>query len=260
MTERTFAMDSTGPAVLDLELPVGAIEVQVLDSATSASVVLRTEDESGPAADAVRDARSSEDGQTLRVRVPEVHGSVIMQSVAGGRVIHNTGVISIGSGNVTSMVVVNGRVISGGVTNVPTVSGVTARVVLPRGSSLEVRSKSADLHAVGSLNSAAFTSISGGAHFDAVRELHASTTSGDVSADGITTRATVRSVSGDIDLYRYSGGSADLTSTSGDVTVAATGSASGALRANTVSGDIRVRDGRHLDVRTRSVSGAVRTH
>jgi hypothetical protein len=260
MTERTFAMTSTGPAMLDLELPVGTVEVQVLDSVTTASVVLRTEDESGPAADAVRDARSSEDSQTLRVRVPEIHGSVITQSVAGGRVIHNTGVISIGSGNVTNMVVVNGRVISGNVTNVPTVSGITARVVLPRGSSLSVFSKSADLHAAGYLNSAAFTSISGDAHLDAVRELHASTTSGDVSADGITTSAIVRSVSGDIDLYRYSGGSADLTTTSGDVTVSATASASGALRANTVSGDIRVRDGRHLDLRTRSISGDIRTH
>ncbi|OEV31518.1 hypothetical protein AN219_04590 [Streptomyces nanshensis] len=252
MTERTFALTSTGPAMLDLELPIGAIEVQVLDSVTTASVVLRTEDESGPTADAVRDARSSEDGRTLRVTVPEIHGSVITQNAAGG-------VIHAGSGNVTSMVVVNGRVISGNVTTIPTVSGITARIVLPLGSSLSVFSKSADLHAVGYLNSLAFTSISGDARLDAVRDLYTSTTSGDVNVGSITTSAIVRSVSGDIDVLSYSGESADLTTTSGDVTVAATSTASGALRANTVSGDVNVRGGRHLDLHTRSVSGAVRT-
>lgn len=252
MTERSFVMSSSGPVVLGLDLPVGSAEVQVSSSVTTARVVLRTEDETGPAADAVRRARTREDGQTFAIEVPELPGGTVTQSVRGNRVVQHAGVIS---GTVTGMTIVNGQVIIDGGSAAGTVSPVVARIVLPAGSSLAMVSKSADLSAYGPLERAEFRSVSGACRFDAVRDLNASTTSGDVIAGPVTHSITARSVSGDIEADTYAGDGADLTTTSGDVRVCAVASSSGRLRAHTVSGDIRVRGGRHLDLSVRTVSG-----
>ncbi|MEV4871622.1 hypothetical protein [Streptomyces syringium] len=82
MTERTFFSQSAGPVVLVLNLPIGSVTVQVLDSITTACVELRTADPSGPAADAVSRARSSQDGQAFAVEVPEIPGNVSVRATS----------------------------------------------------------------------------------------------------------------------------------------------------------------------------------
>ncbi|MGY1437158.1 DUF4097 family beta strand repeat-containing protein [Streptomyces reniochalinae] len=255
MTQRTFEMSSTGPIVLGLDLPVGSAEVQVSHNVTRARVMLRTEDESGPAANAILRAREWEDGQTLAVEVPDLPGGTVTQSVRGNHVVQHAGTVS---GTVTGMTIINGQVITGGGMTC-TVSPIVARIVLPAGSSLAMVSQSADLAAYGPLERAEFRSVSGSCRFDAVREVIASTTSGDIIAGPVTDSITARSISGDIETDPYAGGNADLTTTSGDVRVYAMAAASGRLRAHTVSGDVRVSGGRHLDLSVRSVSGRTRT-
>lgn len=255
MTERVFELPNSGPAVVGLDLPIGSVTAQVSASTTVVRVWLRTEDESGPAADAVRAARSRQDGQTLAVEVPDLPANVVTQGVRGGRVMQNATVIG---GNVTGMVIVNGRVITNDAFTT-TVSPIEARVLLPAGSSLAVVSQSADMSVSGPLERAEFRSVSGDCRLDAVRELTASTTSGDIVAGPVLGSMTARSISGDIVADAYGGHHADLTTTSGDVDVFASGTSTGRLRANTVSGDIRINGGRHLDLSTRSVSGTVRT-
>ncbi|MFD6751384.1 hypothetical protein ACFWDC_40645, partial [Streptomyces anthocyanicus] len=93
MIERVFTSQSTGPVVLGLDLPMGNITVQVLSNITTASVVLRTDDASGPAADAVNRARSNQDGHVLAVEVPEITGNVMMQSARGNRVVQSMGTV-----------------------------------------------------------------------------------------------------------------------------------------------------------------------
>lgn len=257
MTERSFVSRSIGPVVLGLSLPMGSVHVQVIDSLTHARVMLRTADGSGPAADAVNAARISEDGQVIAVEVPEMPGDVMMQSVRGNRVTQSMGTVY---GSVTGMTIVNGRVIMGGGTGtMTTVSPIEARVSLPTNSSLAVVSTSAGAVVDGEVDRMEFRSVSGDVQADGVRTVDASTTSGDVYVGQVAERMTARSVSGDLVVDLYSGSSADLETTSGDVHVHATLKASGALRAESVSGGVNVSGGRGLRVSARSVSGKVRT-
>ncbi|MFF4736321.1 DUF4097 family beta strand repeat-containing protein [Streptomyces sp. NPDC001262] len=257
MAERIFVSESTGPIVLGLDLPMGSVHVQVLDSVTTARVVLRTDDSSGPAAEAVKRARSSQNGQAMTVEVPEIPGNVMMQSVHGGQVVQSMGTVY---GSVTGMTIINGRVITGGGTAVmETVSAIEAVVTLPAGSSLAVVSQSADARVRGDVERMEFRSVSGDLAIDGVRILSASTTSGDVTVGRLTECLAARSVSGDITVRGYSGSGAELNTTSGDIVVCATSQAAGALRANTISGDVQVGGGRELQVSAHSVSGRVHT-
>ncbi|MFH8786297.1 DUF4097 family beta strand repeat-containing protein [Streptomyces roseoverticillatus] len=256
MTERMFVSETTGPVVLGLDLPMGAIDVQVFESVTTAGVVLITDDDSGPAAEAVARARSSQNGQAMTVEVPEIGNNVIMQSFQGNRLVQQMGVVN---GTVTGAVIIGGRVMSGGGGGMVTVSPIRARVTLPAGSSLGIVSQSSDARIYGDIEQVEFRSVSGDLHVQAVRHLNASTTSGDVMADRAAGRVTARSVSGDIGVERYHGEAADLSTTSGDVSVTAVGQASGVLRAHSVSGDVTVTGAGALQVSARSVSGRVRT-
>ncbi|MEV5946169.1 DUF4097 family beta strand repeat-containing protein [Streptomyces sp. NPDC051993] len=256
MTERTFVSTSTGPVVLGLELPMGSVHVQVLDSLTHARVALRTADTSGPAADVVNAARITENGQTIAVEVPEIRGNVMMQSVRGNRITQSMGTVY---GSVTGITIVNGRVITGGSDTMTRVSEIEARISLPADSSLAVVSQSADAVVDGEVDRMEFRSTSGDLQADGARAVSASTTSGDLTVWRVGEQIAARSVSGDIAVDLYSGNSAELVTTSGDVNVHATLKASGAIRANSISGDVTVSGGRDLNVSARSVSGDVRT-
>ncbi|AEW95900.1 MULTISPECIES: DUF4097 family beta strand repeat-containing protein [Streptomycetaceae] len=258
MTERTFVSQSAGPVVLGLDLPMGNVHVQVLDNLTTARVVVRTDDSSGPAADAVNRARSNQNGQALAIEVPAIPANVMMQSARGNRVTQTMGTVY---GSVTGLTVVNGRIITGGGTGVmETVSPIEAIVSLPTGSSLAVVSTSADACAYGEVDSLEFRSLSGDLRADSVRTLAARTTSGDVSVGRVSKAVTVHSVSGDIRIVQYDGQRAELNTTSGDVTTQATDAARGALTAHSVSGDIHLSRTGHLRVSANSLSGRVRTH
>ncbi|SDK79657.1 DUF4097 family beta strand repeat-containing protein [Streptomyces indicus] len=250
MTERAFVSETSGPIVLGIALPVGSVRVQVLDSLTMARVVLRTEDTSGPAADAVNRARSSQNGQAFSIEVPDMPGNVMVQSRRGGRIVHNN--------SVTNMVIVNGRVISGGNSNMQTVSPIEVTVSLPPHSSLAVVAQSADAEVFGYVDRMEFHSISGDLNADGVRQLKANTTSGDIYAGRVTEQITAQSVSGDIEIGLYDGRGASLGTTSGDITVQATNGSSGHVSANSVSGDVRISGARHLNVSANTASGRVR--
>ncbi|QSY50196.1 MULTISPECIES: DUF4097 family beta strand repeat-containing protein [Streptomyces] len=256
MTEHSFVSQSAGPIVLGVELPVGRVHVQVLDSLTTARVVVRTDDSSGPAADAVRRARSSQNGQALAIEVPEVPGNVITQSFDGNRI---TQTINTVHGTVTSMTIIDGRVVAGGPTGVlGVVSPIEIRVALPVGSSLAVVSQSADAIVRGSVDQMEFRSVSGDLRVDVARSLNAKTTSGDVAIGRVMGPINARSVCGDISVGLYGGPEAELNSTSGDVSVRVAEDSTGPVRVSSVSGDIRVVGGRGR-VNARSVSGRVRT-
>ncbi|MFE3601829.1 DUF4097 family beta strand repeat-containing protein [Streptomyces sp. NPDC059142] len=258
MTERTIVSPSTGPVVLGLSLPVGSVRVQVDERLPMARVVLSTEDSTGPAADAVARARFHQEGQALGIEVPEMPADVMVQSRRGNRVVQSVGTVY---GSITGLTIVNGQVISGSHIGggMRSVSAVTAMVYLPVGSSLAVVSTSADAEVFGYLERIEFRSTSGDLHADGARDLSASTTSGDITAGRITESISARSVSGDIGVDLYDGRSADLSTTSGDVRVHATSSASGTVRAVSVSGDVDVYGARHLNVSAQTVSGHART-
>lgn len=255
MTERVFDSVTSGPIVLGLSLPVGSVRVQVIDSLTTARIVLWTDDSTGPAADAVTRARSNQNEQAFGIEVPEMPGNVIVQSHRGNRVVQNVGTVY---GSVTGMTIINGRVVSGGMNDMQTVSPIEATVCLPPHSSLAVVSQSADAAVFGYVDRMEFRSVSGDLDVDGVRELRANTTSGDIRAGRVTGQITAQLVSGDIEVDLYDGRSATLGTTSGDITVQATSGAAGHVSANSVSGDVRLCGARHLNVSANTVSGRVR--
>ncbi|MFF7641514.1 DUF4097 family beta strand repeat-containing protein [Streptomyces canus] len=255
MTERVFVSETSGPIVLGLSLPVGSVRVQVLDSLTTARVVLRTDDHTGPAADTVNRARSTQNGQAFGIEVPEMPGNVMVQSRRGNRIVQNVSTVY---GSVTGVTVINGRVVSGGMNSMQTVSPIEATVCLPPHSSLAVVSQSADAEVFGYVDRIEFRSVSGDLDADGVRELRANTTSGDIHAGRVTGQITAHSVSGDIDINLYDGHAATLGTTSGDIEVQATNGASGHVSAHSVSGDVRLSGARHLSVSANTVSGRVR--
>ncbi|MFJ3776542.1 DUF4097 family beta strand repeat-containing protein [Streptomyces sp. NPDC090075] len=254
MTERVFVSETSGPIVLGLSLPVGSIRVQVVDNLTPARVVLRTDDNTGPAADAIIRARSTQNGQVLGIEVPDMPGNVMVQSRRGNNIVQNVGTVY---GSVTAMTIVNGRVISGGTNSMATVSPIEATVCLPPHSSLAVVSQSADADVYGYIDRMEFRSVSGDLNADGVRELRANTTSGYVSVGRVTEQINARSVSGDIKVGLYDGRAATLGTTSGDVTMRATDAAEGYVNADSVSGDIRISGARYLRVLANTVSGSV---
>ncbi|MFF3817282.1 DUF4097 family beta strand repeat-containing protein [Streptomyces bluensis] len=255
MTERTFVSATSGPIMLGISLPLGSVRVQVLDSLTTARVVLRTDDATGPAADAINRARSMQSGQAFGIEVPEMPSGVITQSRRGNRIVQNVGTVY---GSVTGVTIVNGRVISGGMNTMPTISPIEATVCLPPHSSLAVVSQSADAEVFGYVDRMEFRSVSGDLNADGVRELRANTTSGDIHAGRVTEQISAQSVSGDIDVDLYDGHGATLGTTSGDIRVQATNGAAGHVSAHSISGDVRVSGARHLSVSADSVSGDVR--
>ncbi|MGY5044800.1 DUF4097 family beta strand repeat-containing protein [Streptomyces sp. 900105755] len=255
MTERVFDSATSGPVVLGLSLPVGSVRVQVLDSLTTARVVLRTDDTTGLAADAINRARSTQNGQVLGIEVPEMPGNVMVQSRRGNNIVQNVGTVY---GSVTAVTIVNGRVISGGTNSMATVSPIEATVCLPPHSSLAVVSQSADADVYGYIDRMEFRSVSGDLNADGVRELRANTTSGDIHVGRVTDQVNARSVSGDVEVGLYDGRAATLGTTSGDITMQATNAAAGYVSADSVSGDIRISGARYLRVSANTVSGSVR--
>ncbi|GCD36049.1 hypothetical protein OEIGOIKO_03802 [Streptomyces chrestomyceticus JCM 4735] len=257
MTERVFLSETSGPIVLGISLPVGSVRIQVIDNLTTARVVLRTDDTTGPAADAVNGARSRQNGQAFGIEVPEMPGNVMTQSRRGNRIVQNFGTVY---GSVTGMTVVNGRVISGGMDTMQTVSPIEATVCVPPRSSLAVVSQAADAAVYGDVERIEFRSISGDLYADGARDLRANTTSGDIRAGRVTEQITAQSVSGDIQVGSYDGRGASLDTTSGDITVQATNGAAGHVSAHSVSGDVRISGAGHLSVSANTVSGRVRNH
>src|SRR4051794_18776404 len=96
-------------------------------------------------------------------------------------------------------------------------NGVSCRVRCPADSSVEVRSKSADVEARGPL-----------------RDVSVNTASGDVSLETASGNLTMRSASGDI-RARVVGGQASVQTASGDVEL---GTVGGRVDINAVSGDV----------------------
>jgi hypothetical protein len=253
MTERIFDSETSGPIVLGLSLPVGSVRVQVIENLLTARVVLRTDDNTGPAADAINRARSQQNGQAFGIEVPEMPNGVVVQGRRGS-VIQSVGSMSIVGGTVR----INGRVVSGGMADMPTVSPIEVTVNLPAQSSLAVVSQSADTEVYGYVDRMEFRSVSGDLGVDGVRELRANTTSGDIRVGRATEQINAHSVSGDIKVRLYDGRSAALNTTSGDVEVQATSGAAGHVSAHSISGDVEVSGARHLNVSAGSVSGRVR--
>jgi hypothetical protein len=132
-------------------------------------------------------------------------------------------------------------------------SGISCHVRCPARSSVEVRSKSADVDGRGTTGSVAVNTASGSVTFETVEgNFDAKTASGDVQAGSVDGNATVHSASGDVFLG-FVGGLANVNAVSGDVRI---GKATADTTVTTVSGD-QLHEAAFASVTAQSVSGDV---
>lgn len=127
------------------------------------------------------------------------------------------------------------------------------RVVAPDGSSLEVRTASADVRAGLDLDRVSVATASGDVTLGDSRTAAVKTASGDITVGETGGDLAARSVSGDV-IVRVVGGRAGLTTVSGDLLV---DRVDGDLTASTASGDLRVRRYLGEDLEASTVSGGL---
>ncbi|MFJ2110588.1 DUF4097 family beta strand repeat-containing protein [Streptomyces sp. NPDC087850] len=288
MPTRTLTAAETGPVEIDASLlgHGGTLTIHAQSDCDRATLTITTTDETGPSADAVRDATLRRTGTGLAARVQGAGSSSGTTIVTGGQdgisVVQSFGTVT---GTVIGMQVGGGGVFINGVrvdgrsggTIVQGNSPIDITAIVPEGSSVTAHSESATVTAQGGLADVQANSVSGSVGVDHAQRADITTTSGRIAvnrADDIN----ARSISGAIRLGRTDivtadttsgriaiddfGGTAHLTSVSGAIRVHAT--SGGNINATTTSGAIDVTATEaaladHLNTRANSVSGRVRT-
>jgi hypothetical protein len=236
MTSELITSRSYGPVLLALSVPLGTVRV-IVEDRDHAEITIQADAETGPFADAVREAaRSAQQGQDaegawMDVTVPDIAGggattvitgrggSTVINNMAGGTTFisqtQTFGNVSIG-GSFTGATVIGGNVVIGGSGSVAAGTlDVVAR--LPRGSSLKISAGLAQVDCTGSLDRLDFRATAGGLDVAEVYAVRAQASSGTLRV-GTASRVEARSSSGDIRIRR----AADVTASasSGDITVA----------------------------------------
>jgi hypothetical protein len=194
--QKTFEV--TGPVELDLRLVRGEIEIDpTLDGRVEIDLTAH-DDESQRLVDEARvELHDHADRQRVIVDVPRRGGGL-------------------------SFGIVFGR------------SGITCRVRCPEGSLVNVKSKSADLLARGTIGGLNVQTASGDVEVDRVRGgVNVKSASGDVQAREVGGGVSIQTASGDIDIEIVRG-AVSIATASGDVRI---GEAYDNVNANTVSGD-----------------------
>jgi hypothetical protein len=194
--QKTFEV--TGPVELDLRLVRGEIEIDpTLDGRVEIDLTAH-DDESQRLVDEARvELQDHADRQRVIVDVPRRGGGL-------------------------SFGIVFGR------------SGITCRVRCPEGSLVNVKSKSADLLARGTIGGLNVQTASGDVEVDRVRGgVNVKSASGDVQAREVGAGVSIQTASGDIDIEIVRG-AVSIATASGDVRI---GEAYDNVNANTVSGD-----------------------
>ncbi|MFE7056057.1 DUF4097 family beta strand repeat-containing protein [Streptomyces californicus] len=292
MTTRKLVSETTGPVVIDAGLlgHGGLVTVRAEADCTRATLTIRADDESGPAADAVKAATLRQSGDRLRALVQGSDdgstivggGATVVQSI-GTLTGSMTGMVISGNGNVVSgNAVVGGDVIVNGVRGsgggvLAGISPVEITAVVPEGSSVQGRTQSASILALGALLNITATTQSGSVQTEHVARVEATTHSGSITVEraaeidaetqsgsirlGRTDLVRAQTISGSISIQDF-GGTARTESMSGSIRIHAT--TGGDVHAETMSGSISVTAteaalAEDLDVRATSMSGRVST-
>ncbi len=207
--------ETAEPLKLDLRIPAGEI---VIETGTDGETTLELEGHDDASNQAVQDARIelADNGRRLIVDVNY----------------KSSGILGL----------VFGR------------GGVTCRVRCPEGTSVDVRSKSADVAGRGRFASVEVKTASGDVQFDDVDGgAAAKSASGDIRFERVGQGFAAQSASGDVHVGAIGEGGA-IHTVSGDVFV---GNADATLAVQTVSGDQRVQAVQAGDITLQSVSGDV---
>jgi DUF4097 and DUF4098 domain-containing protein YvlB len=249
MTEntRTITAEQVGPLRLTLNLGAGEI---VVESKPVDVAEVRLEPFTADDTEALRmieEARVTHGRGALGVRVPKPRTGV--QGHGHTTVFGNGNMVVAGihiSGG--GMTMINGQIVSNG--------AVRIVATVPHGSTLTAQTISGDVR-VADVEDVVFTSTSGDLDAVGVRTVNATTVSGDIETDGAE-RVIVGTTSGDVRAENAQG-QIRANSISGDVRVHAVGDC--VVTATSVSGDVTTQAvaGAEVSVDAHSVSGRVRS-
>lgn len=256
-----FRGDS-GPTVLDLTQSVGRIEITIDPKAVRPEIVVRTDSDRGPSADAVRNATFSQQGARVTVNVP-------VEAGAGGTVISGN-TMTISNGDIVFGNTVGGRVIVNGVDVTEAVrkgqaaagtSEVVTEAILAPGSGVRINTRSAVTVVKGAAESIDFSATSGSITAETAGEFLVDMSSGSAKIDRVLSTLDVQMSSGNLRVNSYSGSSGKVRLSSGNANIHATDRSSGSLTVSLSSGNANVTGARHLDTsRSRVTSGRLSIH
>ncbi|MEU1827161.1 DUF4097 family beta strand repeat-containing protein [Streptomyces abikoensis] len=258
------------PYLADIHCPDGVVTVTVEPTATAASATVHTDDATGPAADAARNATVKLNGDVLTVVVPKVKATVIgnMSFQQGGAVYQNVSFIGSGA-TVNGMTIdANGNVtagdfhFNGGVPS-GTRSGpslIEVDVIVPPGSGVKMESYNAPLTVYGALAALDFKTHNGNLAAGVVGRIQVRGYNGDNVIDSVQEWADLETYNGDSEIGSYSGGDAAIVTYNGNIRLTASRNATGRIEARTYNGDISLRgvSGRQdLNVSTKTRNGDI---
>lgn len=243
----------TGPVLADITCPDGAVHITVDPAATVARVQVRTDDPTGPAADAVKNTRIHQTAERLTIVVPPVAPTT--QRFNGVHI----------SGNSYSSVTVNGVTFNSsggrGTTIVNGTTGVEVLVTLPAESGVKSTSENGSLHVYGVLAALEAEASNGSIKADTVGRIKAEAANGSVKIGTVTEWIDADSSNGSVKVDNYAGHAARIRSGNGSVVMTVAAAASGQIEARTGNGSVKlygVRGRTDLDVRASAGNGSVK--
>ncbi len=131
---------------------------------------------------------------------------------------------------------------------------VLCTVRLPVGSSVTVRTGSADVRCAGTVGDFTATVASGDVDVENVEgELSVTIASGDLRCERVSNRARLRGASGDVTIGQ-AGGPVELSVASGDIEI---GDAAASVKADNASGDVEIRRAHEGEIRAKTASGDI---
>ncbi|GAB1331711.1 DUF4097 family beta strand repeat-containing protein [Streptomyces sennicomposti] len=251
------------PYLADVTCRDGIVKVTVDPRATVPTATVRTDDKTGPAADAVRRSTVSLNGDRLTANVPDIEGvGGVTQFINTGSgrttVYQSAGVVY---GNVTGVTIDrNGNMTIGGVSGGVASSPIEVLVTLPAGSGVKVDSHNAHLEVDGPLAALRMDTHNGNVTAGVVGQVQIDGHNGHYTFEAIQTSVDIDSHNGNTVIGSYSGTNARVITHNGNLQLAATPRATGRIEARSYNGSIHLRgtQGRaDLDVRTSTRNGHV---
>ncbi|MHB6912812.1 DUF4097 family beta strand repeat-containing protein [Streptomyces sp. DB-54] len=231
-------------------------------TATLPGATVRTNDKTGPSADAVARSTVRLDGDRLIVRVPDLEGADGVTQVftsRGGRttVFQNFGTVT---GSVTGVRIVNGNMVVGDFNGGVTSSPIEVLVTLPAGSGVKVDSHNAHLEVNGPLAALRMDTHNGHVTAGVVGRAKINGHNGNYTFDAIQESVDIDSHNGHTTIGSYNGSDARVITHNGSLNLAVTPRATRRIEARTHNGSITLRGVRgrqDLDVRTSTHNGSV---
>jgi len=227
------------PFIADITCRDGLVKVTVDPTATTPSATVRTDDKTGPAADAVARSTVSLNSDRLTVRVPDIEGTggITRVSSRSGRttVFQSFGTVT---GSVTGVTIgSNGDVIIGGVGGAAS-SPIEVLVTIPAGSGVKLDSHNAYLKVNGPLAALRMDTHNGHVTAGVVGRAKINGHNGNYAFDAIQESIDIDSHNGHTTVGSYSGSDARVITHNGSLNLAATPHATGRIEARSHNGSI----------------------